>query len=222
MKKYIKFYIVILITVVFGTVVLSDALKNFSYYANSVKTWGEVTERTYEDENKERYTMVITYSDANGNEYSFKKENIIEKLARYPLNQDVIVYYDEKNPEVADMETRNIYAMLVIVLVMYVILAGCIWIVMRGIKEDKRRKKLIANNYTIMAQLDRVSYTSGKNVRYIVHAIYKNGEEEYEFSSEKVRDNPEENIIKKKQGMVKVFVEENNYKNYLMDVDSFW
>lgn len=222
MKKYIKFIIVILVAVMCGNIILSDALKNFSYYSNSVKTWGEVTERIYEDEKKERYTMVVTYSDSNGNEYSFKKENIIEKLARYPLNQDLIVYYDEKHPEVADMQTRNIYIMIVIVLLMYGIAGGCVWNVVSGLKEDKRRKKLIDGNYTVMAQLDRVSYTSGKNVRYIIHASTKDEDKVYEFSSDKVRDNPEENILKKKQGLVRVFVEESNYENYLVDIDSFW
>ena len=222
MKKYIKYMIVIVVTIVCGTIVLTDALKNFSYYANSIKTWGEVTQRIYEDDNKERYTMVITYSDASGNEYSFKKEHILEKLAKYPLNQDLIVYYDEKHPEVADMETRNVYIMLAIVFVMYGIAGWCTFNIFKVCKEDKRRKKLIRGGITVMAHLDRVSYTSGKNVRYIIHAVLKEDENVYEFSSDKVTDNPEDNIMKKKQGVVRVYVEENNYNNYLVDVESFW
>lgn len=220
--KKVRIALICIVLLGFGSLVLFDAASHFSYYLNSTETFGEVSSRDYLDSNKERYDITITYKDQNGEEHSIQKKNLLAKLVDYPMYSDIYMFYDSKHPEVADMETRNIYVMGIIILVCYAISVGLIINIIKESKECKRVNALIDKDNMIMADFVDTSIKRRKNdVKYIVHASTVKDGKTYEFYSLPVMNDPEKMIVKKLENKVNVYVDENDYSNYVVDISEF-
>lgn len=140
------------------------------------------------------------------------------------VGKEIALYCDPKNPgrvvaKGTDIIASVIFAGMGIIFICLGIVPICM-----SARRKATKKKLRSNGRSIYATIDEIrynkNYTFNGRHPYIIYCSYRDDyrDIEYRFKSENLWVNPEPALTV--GSMIKVYVEENNYKNYYVDAES--
>lgn len=175
--------------------------------------------RNSDDEVNHRVYVNYTY---NGKQYNkiqanFYSSNMYE-------GKEIILYCDPQHPERIVVHGANVFAVIILFFMGVLFLCIGIFPVIRSYRQKARTKKIRETGRTLYATVYEIDYATNYTFNgrhpYIVYCSYRDDYKdiEYRFKSEYIWVNPEPHITL--GSMVRVYVEENNYKNYYVDVES--
>lgn len=138
--------------------------------------------------------------------------------------KDITLYFDPENPGYVTTKWSEMIAGLILTIIGVVFsIVGVVPISISVCKKLKR-KKLLAVGRVLYATVEKIGYNTGYTVNgqnpYVIYCAYRDDYEDviYRFKSGNLWTDPEPVITV--GSTIKVYVKENNYKNYYVDAES--
>ena len=179
------------------------------------------TIETYRSSGDRNHRVYVSYV-YNGQEYnnvriSFYSSGMYE-------GKDISLYCDPENPGKVVVKGADIFA-VVLLLVMGIIFT-CSGIIPMAVffRRKANQNKVRTSGRVLYAAIDEIGYNKNFTVNgrhpYIIYSSYKDEYRDivYRFKSGNLWTNPEPVLAV--GSMIKVYVEEGNYKNYYVDAES--
>lgn len=180
------------------------------------------TIETYRDSDHETHHRVYVDYTYNGQQYgkvqvSFYSSSMYE-------GKEIILYCDPKHPERVVVKGADVFADIMLSVMGVIFLCVGIIPIIGSIRRKAKIKKVQETGRTLYATVDEIScntsYTFNGRHPYVIFCSYRDDYKNitYRFKSESLWFNPEPAVTA--GSMIRVFVEENNYKNYYVDTES--
>ena len=215
---WIIFTIIGGIFVVIGLIIVGNVFN----YENKESTVGIITEiSTYRGNNDDRNYRVYVSYNVDGRTYESELNGYSSSFYE---GKEIEIYYDKDNPNKIGMKSLDL---------LFLILPGIglIFLVIGGtgifIKINRRNlgKRLKENGELIYADyvetIINTSYSVNGRYPYKIICEWTNpvDSEEYMFKSRNIWSNPEDIIEEKNIKQFPVYIDKNNKKKYLVDID---
>ena len=213
------FTIMGLIFVAIGSIMAGTVLN----YKNKVDTTGTIAEiltYTDSDENKE-HEVYVSYT-VNGQEY---KSRLNSYSSSFYEGKKIEIYYDRDNPNKIGVKSLDLLVLILPGIGMIFLIIGATGIIVK-IRKKNEEKQLRENGEKIYASYVETaintSYTvNGKNP-YNIICEWNNPSDNknYIFKSKNIWINPENFIEEKNMKQFPVYINKDNMKKYVIDIDS--
>lgn len=200
-------------------VYISD--RKFMADAKEIRGVVDTIEGYRDSDNEINHRVYVNYT-YNGQQYNNVRVNFYSS-SMYE-GKEIILYCDPQHPERAVVQGASLFGLIVLLMMGVLFLCMGILPIISFIRGKAKKKKVKEAGRTLYATVDEIHYATNYmfNGRhpYIIFCSYKDDYKdiEYRFKSEYIWVNPEPAITA--GSMIKVYVEENNYKNYYVDVES--
>ena len=212
---------------IIGAVLLISAVMVFvsdrKFMAEAEEISGVVdTIETYRNSDNETNHRVFVNYTYNGQQYNRVRVNFYSS-SMYE-GKEITLYCDPQHPERVVVQGAGLFGFIVLFFMGILFLCMGILPIVKSVRGKARKKKVRETGRTLYATVYEINYATNYlfNGRhpYIVYCSYRDDYKdiEYRFKSEYIWVNPEPDITL--GSMIRVFVEENNYKNYYVDVES--
>jgi len=192
---------------------------NFKFAKNAEQITANVKNISEEDNSKK--TVAVIYS-VDKEPYTKTIELISSEADRYKPGDKIEVFYDKNAPSKCRYSKKSVLSQYVTLFMIMIIDIAVIAQLVLYILKTKMNKKLIQDDNFILASFDKIKEVTSITLNnlngeknYIIFAKYNKDGVEYSFKSYKLKVYPE-NLID-----IKVYVDNNNYKKYLVDVEDF-
>ena len=226
MKENKVEYLVWIIFASIGAIFVVVGLFAFGYitnYKNKVDTVGTITEiSTYHSNNKNNreYEVYVSYN-VDGKEYESKLNSYSSSFYE---GKEINIYYDKDNPNKICVKSLDLLFLIFPGVGLIFLTIGGIGILVK-INKRKSEKKIKENGELIYANyvetVLNTTYTVNRKHPYNIICEWNNSLDgkKYIFKSKNIWINPE-NIIKEKNiKQFPVYIDNNNKKKYIIDVD---
>lgn len=138
--------------------------------------------------------------------------------------KEITLLCDPRNPDRVVVKGSNLFA--IILLTVMGIIFSCVGIIplIRTVRNKTRKKKVRNTGRALYATVDEIMYNTSLTLNgrhpYVIYCSYRDDYRNivYRFKSENLWVNPEPYLTA--GSTIKVYVEENNYKNYYVDTES--
>ena len=196
---------------------------NIFNYENKVDTVGTITEiSSYYSNNKHNrnYEVYVSYT-VDGKEY---ESTLNSYSSSFYKGKEIDIYYDKDNPSKIGVKSLDLVFLIFPGLGLIFLIVGGIGILVK-INKRKSEKNLKENGKLIYANyvetVLNTSYRVNRKYPYNIICEWDNAldSKKYIFKSKNIWINPE-NIIKEKDiKQFPVYIDNNNKKNYVIDID---
>ncbi len=226
MKRDVKNYIIWGFLTVMGMIFLIVGIiicvSTFSG-AGKIETTGTITEvRSYRKRNREiQYETYVSYY-VDGRKYESKLNG---GSSSYYAGKEIDIYYDEDEPSKIGQKSLDILLLLFPVTGMILTVIGGTGLVL-VVKRKKKDNYLKENGELIYADyvetIINTSYTVNGRHPYNIICTWKNPRDNkvYTFKSKNIWENPKYSIENKNLKLIPVYINPDNIKKYVIDIDS--
>lgn len=221
LKLFYGIFALVGIGMLAGAVVVFLSSQKFMSEAEEVSGVIETIETYRDSDNDVHHRAYVSYT-YNGREYdnvrlSFYSSNMYE-------GKSITLYCDPNDPGRVVAKEGNLFAC--ITLLFMGIIFSCVGIIptIVLICRNTKHKKIRESGKMLYATVEKIdcntSYTVNGRHPYVIFCNYRDDYRDitYRFKSENLWSNPEPAITI--GSAIKVYVEENNYKNYYVDAES--
>lgn len=180
------------------------------------------TIESYRDSDGDTNHRVYVNYTYNGQQYNNVRINYYSS-GMYE-GKDITLYCDPKNPQRVVVQGADIFAFVIFLGMGILFLCMGIIPIVGSVRGRAKKKKVRDTGRVLYATVDEIdyntSYTFNGRHPYVIYCSYRDDYKdiEYRFKSENLWVNPEP--VVEVGSMIKVYVEENNYKNYYVDAES--
>lgn len=177
---------------------------------------------TYRDSDHETHHRVYVNYTYNGKQYNKVRVNFYSS-SMYE-GKDITLYCDPQRPERVVVQGANIFAVVILSGMGILFLCAGIIPFIISIRVRAKKKKVRETGRTLYATVDEIGYSRNYTINgrhpYVIFCSYRDDYKDitYCFKSEYLWVNPEPMVTV--GSTIKVYVEENNYKNYYVDAES--
>lgn len=190
--------------------------------------FGSDSLKVYLKGNKTIATVKFVRTDKSGTvvEYNAEGKNVVKDLKIYDTairpGNSMTIFYDKNDVEVSYIKSQIVCCMMVMTISGIIFLSG-LYFFLDYYKKKKEKEYLIKNGKVIKA--DIVCVRSLKFTRFFRHhpsyiyATYKYEDDDYGFNSEETFYNLSEIIAKKKIKTVDIYIDQDDYSRYYVDID---
>ncbi|MCR5608856.1 MAG: hypothetical protein K6G26_07305 [Lachnospiraceae bacterium] len=222
--KYMAVTIAIMLVGLIGVITtMINVNDDIDFYRNSKYVKGFINNISVsEDDQKINYISVIY--EVKGKEYTAKiKLDESDDIDYYKVNDNIRLFYDETNPKDCRMDSRSAISIYLVVFILSMIGAYGAYLTGSHIKKIILNRKLIKDNNFIMADFYKIKkrksyYNNINGIENYVKCRYRENEnDEYIYFTSMFMKNDIGHYLKDKK--IKVYVDKNNYKIYLVDMN---
>lgn len=214
---WIIFAIVGAIFVAVGLILFGSVFNS----ANKVETTGIITRISLSGSSEnESYKVYVSYV-VKGDEY----ESILNGYSSsFYEGKEVEIYYDKDNPNKIGMKSLDLLFLILPGIGLIFLIIGGTGILVK-VNKKKLEKRLKENGELIYADyvetIINTSYSVNGRYPYKIICEWTNpvDSEEYMFKSKNIWSNPEDIIEEKNIKQFPVYIDKNNKKKYLVDID---
>lgn len=214
---WIIFAIIGAILVVIGFILFGSVFN----YNNKIETAGIITRislsRNSENESRRVYVSYV----AEGNEY---ESTLNGYSSSFYEGKEIEIYYDKDNPNKIGMKSLDLLILILPGIGLIFLIIGGTGILVK-VNKKKLEKRLKENGELIYADyvetIINTSYSVNGRYPYKIICEWTNpvDSEEYMFKSKNIWSNPEDIIEEKNIKQFPVYIDKNNKKKYLVDID---
>lgn len=190
-------------------------------YTNKIETTGIITRISLSGSSENDSNKVYVSYVAEGNEY---ESTLSGYSSSFYEGKEIEIYYDKDNPNKIGMKSLDLLFLIFPGLGLISLIIGVTGISAkaRGKKSEKRLKEngeLIYADY--VETIINTSYSVNGRYPYKIICEWTNpvDSEEYMFKSKNIWSNPEDIIEEKNIKQFPVYIDKNNKKKYLVDID---
>lgn len=180
------------------------------------------TIETYRDSDHDIHHRAYVSYTYNGQQYSKVRVNFYSSTMYE--GKEITLYCDPRHPERVVVQGADAFAVVILSVIGIVFLCiGTIPLII-FIRKKAGKKKVRENGKVLYATVDEISHSKNIEVNrrhpYVIYCSYRDDYKDitYRFKSGYLWMNPEPAITV--GSTIKVYVEENNYKNYYVDAES--
>lgn len=214
---WIIFAIIGAILVVIGFILFGSVFN----YNNKIETTGIITRISLSGSSENDSNKVYVSYVAEGNEY---ESTLSGYSSSFYEGKEIEIYYDKDNPNKIGMKSLDLLFLIFPGLGLISLIIGVTGISAkaRGKKSERRLKEngeLIYADY--VETIINTSYSVNGRYPYKIICEWTNpvDSEEYMFKSKNIWSNPEDIIEEKNIKQFPVYIDKNNKKKYLVDID---
>ncbi len=197
---------------------------NIFNYENKVDTIGTITEiSSYGGTNRNRNHEVYVAYTVEGKQYESRLNGYSSSFYE---GKEIKIYYDKDNPNKIGMKSLNLLFLIFPGIGLIFLIIGLAGILVKANKRklEKRLKengRLIYADYseTVLNTLYRVNGKCPYNIICEWNNPLDN--KKYIFKSKNIWINPERIIVEKNIKQLPVYIDNNNIKKYIIDIDIF-
>lgn len=214
---WIIFAIIGAILVVIGFILFGSVFN----YNNKIETTGIITRislsRNSENESRRVYVSYVV----KGDEYESALNGYSSSFYE---GKEVEIYYDKDNPNKIGMKSLDLLFLILPGIGLIFLIIGGTGILVK-VNKKKLEKRLKENGEPIYADyvetIINTSYSVNGRYPYKIICEWTNpvDSEEYMFKSKNIWSNPEDIIEEKNIKQFPVYIDKNNKKKYLVDID---
>lgn len=190
-------------------------------YTNKIETTGIITRISLSGSSENDSNKVYVSYVAEGNEY---ESTLSGYSSSFYEGKEIEIYYDKDNPNKIGMKSLDLLFLIFPGLGLISLIIGVTGISAkaRGKKSERRLKEngeLIYADY--VETIINTSYSVNGRYPYKIICEWTNpvDSEEYMFKSKNIWTNPEDIIEEKNIKQFPVYIDKNNKKKYLVDID---
>lgn len=190
-------------------------------YTNKIETTGIITRISLSGSSENDSNKVYVSYVAEGNEY---ESTLSGYSSSFYEGKEIEIYYDKDNPNKIGMKSLDLLFLIFPGLGLISLIIGVTGISAkaRGKKSERRLKEngeLIYADY--VETIINTSYSVNGRYPYKIICEWTNpvDSEEYMFKSKNIWSNPEDIIEEKNIKQFPVYIDKNNKKKYLVDID---
>lgn len=190
-------------------------------YTNKIETTGIITRISLSGSSENDSNKVYVSYVAEGNEY---ESTLSGYSSSFYEGKEIEIYYDKDNPNKIGMKSLDLLFLIFPGLGLISLIIGVTGISAkaRGKKSERRLKEngeLIYADY--VETIINTSYSVNGRYPYKIICEWTNpvDSEEYMFKSRNIWTNPEDIIEEKNIKQFPVYIDKNNKKKYLVDID---
>ena len=190
-------------------------------YTNKIETTGIITRISLSGSSENDSNKVYVSYVAEGNEY---ESTLSGYSSSFYEGKEIEIYYDKDNPNKIGMKSLDLLFLIFPGLGLISLIIGVTGISAkaRGKKSERRLKEngeLIYADY--VETIINTSYSVNGRYPYKIICEWTNpvDSEEYMFKSKNIWSNPEDIIEEKNIKQFSVYIDKNNKKKYLVDID---
>ncbi len=213
---WILFAICGAIFIIIGVVIFGSIFN----YKNKADTVGTITEISSHNSNNKDHEVYISYN-VDGKEYESKLNGYSSSFYE---GKEIDIYYDKDNPSKIGVKSLNLVFLVFPGIGLIFLIIGGTGIIVKANKRKleknlKEKGKLIYANY--VETVLNTSYGVNGRCPYNVICEWNNelDGKKYIFKSKNIWINPE-NVIKEKNiKQFPIYIDNNNIKKYVIDVD---
>ena len=199
-----------------------NAASNVFNYSNKIETTGVITRiSVYRDSDGDSsYKVYVSYV-AEGNRY---ESTLNGYSSSFYEGKEVEIYYDKDNPNKIGMKSLDLLFLILPGIGLIFLIIGGTGILVK-VNKKKLEKRLKENRELIYADyvetIINTSYSVNGRYPYKIICEWTNpvDSEEYMFKSKNIWSNPEDIIEEKNIKQFPVYIDKNNKKKYLVDID---
>ena len=210
---------IIVMYLVFFIVTTYNMCENMEFYKNA-KHIGSIVKNIKEIDNGNRIIRVTYIVDKKT--YNKDIEYNISELGDVGIGDTVSIFYNSKNPAEAQITTRTVGGVLFTIAILAVILVILVLYTLYYYLRIKSNVKLIEDDNYVMARFQRLEFRNSFNpfVSGKVNRVYcktKINDEKVIFKSMGFVEKP---IPLNDTSMIKVYIDKEDKRRYLVDLES--
>lgn len=196
---------------------------NQKFMSEAVEIRGVIESiETYRKSNGDTSHRVYVSYTYDGRQYKNMQVNFYS--AGMYEGKEIALLCDPRNPDRVVVKGSDLFT--IILLTVMGIIFSCVGIIstIRTVRNKTRKKKVRNTGRALYAIVDEVAYNTSFTLNgrhpYVIYCSYRDDYRNivYRFKSENLWVNPEPYLTA--GSTIKVYVEENNYKNYYVDTES--
>ena len=190
-------------------------------YTNKIETTGIITRISLSGSSENDSNKVYVSYVAEGNEY---ESTLNGYSSSFYEGKEIEIYYDKDNPNKIGMKSLDLLILIVPGIGLIFLIIGGTGILVK-VNKKKLEKRLRENGELIYADyvetIINTSYSVNGRYPYKIICEWTNpvDSEEYMFKSKNIWSNPEDIIEEKNIKQFPVYIDKNNKKKYLVDID---
>lgn len=196
-------------------------INTFSY-DNAISTTGIITriEKYRDHDGDTSYDVYVTY-EVDNMQYESKLGGYLSSFA---VGDEIDIYYDKDNPTEIGNKTVDYFIVIIPALGLVFFSIG-LFLIISGVKEDKKIKKLKLNGICIYAKyvettVNTMYSVNGKHPYNIVcEGIAPKSGVLQRFKSGNINEDPQKIIAERNINQFPVYIDPENDTKYFVDVD---
>jgi len=203
----------------FCIVTCFNLCENMNFYRNA-KHIGSIVKNIKDVENGNKVIRVTYIVDKKT--YNKDIEYNMAELGEVEIGDTVSIFYNSTNPNEAEITTRTVGSVILVVMLVVAIFIILVLYDIYYVLKIKSNIKLINDNNFVMAKFQRLEFRNSMNpfIMGRVNRVYcktKINNEKVVFKSMSFANKPKP---LNDTSMIKVYIDKNNNKNYLVDLES--